>query len=586
MLKRFIQVLVGGVAGSGSLTAGAVIGRALHRLGYHVVGVNEYPSIIRGGHTAYWVRAGVEPVYEIDYPSDYVIALDKATFSVHSRDIERDTVIIYDEESLGKQDVDAVTVNVPFKRIIRENKLNPLVTNMVGVGAAAALMGIPVTFIEKAIEDQFPRGGPLVEMDKKAVILGYEYASSMTENIEPARLPDPPRRGRRVFVTGNEAASLAMVRAGVRFYAAYPMTPASPILHYMARISREKDIIVIQAESEIAAAQMVVGAAWAGVRAATATSGGGFALMQETFSMAGMFETPAVFILAMRAGPSTGMATQNGQADLLWTVFSGHGEFPRIVVAPRDQYEMYNRVIEVFNLAEKYRVPAVIVEDKHLAESHRSIEEPPENIVIDRGAVLSRREAEERIKRGWVFKPYEITETGVSPWVPPGTPGAIVKSESSEHNEEGYVSSHPEIAAAMYEKRMRKERFLRKEIEEKHDPVKTYGDPDKASLTVYTWGSATNAVLEASRHLAGRGVGLYVVQVVYMAPFPVNRFMEAYEPVRGKPSLTVEYNYTGQLGKLIRMETGVRADGHIGKYDGRPFRGIELAEKIASWLRR
>ncbi len=586
MLKDYIQVLVGGTAGSGSLTAGSIIGRALHRMGYYVVGVNEYPSIIRGGHTAYWMRAGVHEVYEIDYPSDYVIALDKATLTLHDKDLSSETIVVYDKDMIGELPKGLRGINVPFKKIIRESNLSPLVSNLVGVGAVAALLGIPLDMIYRAIHDQFPRGGPLVEMDKKAAALGYEYVSQQPLGIDPPRLGEPPERGPRIYVTGNEAVSLGMVKAGVRLYAAYPMTPASPILHYMARISRDKDIVVVQAESEIAAAQMVLGAAWAGVRAATGTSGGGFALMQETFSMAGMTETPAVFILAMRAGPSTGMATQNGQADLLWTVFSGHGEFPRIVVAPRDQEDLFHRTIEAFNLAEKYRVPAVIVEDKHLAESHRSVPAFPEEVEVDRGAILSREEARKRREQGWVFKPYEITETGVSPWVPPGTEGFIVKSESSEHTEEGYVSSNPVNASRMYEKRMRKEKYLRKEIEEKYRSVITYGDAEKADVTIYTWGSATNAVLEAAKILRVQGIEPYIVQVVYMAPFPRSRFIETAERAKGKPSVTVEYNYTGQLGKLIRMETGLRVDGHIGKYDGRPFRGSELASRIAEWLRR
>lgn len=585
-VRKTLQILVGGTAGSGSLTAGAVLGRALTRMGYYVIGVNEYPSIIRGGHTSYWVRAGVEPVYEIDDTCDVVIAMDEDTFKQHANEIRKDTIIIYDPDQIKHVKINAIEYKVPLRKIIREYELAPIAMNMIALGVCGSLIGVPMDYLYKAIEDQFRARPKVIESNKKALTIGYEYASTNTFERAP-RLADPNPWGERIYVTGNEAISLGMIKAGVKFYAAYPMTPASPILHYMINVSRDKDIIVVQAESEIAAAQMVLGAAWAGVRAAAGTSGGGFALMNETLSMAGMIEAPLVIILAMRAGPSTGMATMNSQEDLLYAIFAGHGEFPRLVVAPGDQYEAFFRTIEVFNLAEKYRVPAIILEDKHLAESHRSVPAFPEKTRIDRGQLLTKEDVMKKLKEGWSFKPYEITETGVSPWVIPGTPYALVKSESSEHDEYGYVTIDPEIATQMYLKRLRKAEYLRREIEEKYEPIKVYGtEIDKSDIVVVTFGSATWASLEASKYLLEHGIHTHIVQISYLAPFPIETFKKIIKPGIGKPIVTIEYNATGLLGRLVSLETGIKPVKHFGKVDGRPFRPRHLANLILQWLRR
>ncbi len=585
MEMESIQVLVGGTAGSGSLTGGTIIARALTRLGYYVIGVNEYPSIIRGGHTAYWVRAGVEEIYELDDKTDIVVALDQATIDKHGREFTDSTIIIRDPVVVKKVPKDTIVYDIPLQNMVKEYRLDPIVMNMIAVGVVASILGIPIDVMYKAIEDQFPGREKPILMNKKALTIGYEYASTNKWFIKK-RLKEPIIDFERIIVTGNEAIVLGMIKAGVRFYAAYPMTPASPILHYMVRVSRDKDIIVVQAESEIAAAQMALGAAWAGLRAATGTSGGGFALMNESLSMAGMIEAPLVIILAMRSGPSTGMATMTAQEDLLYAIFAGHGEFPKIVVAPGDQYEAFYRTIEVFNLAEKYRTPAIILEDKHLAESHRSVKSFPEEVIIERGKYYPRHEAAKMIKEGWVFKPYEITDDGVSPWVPPGTPGAIVKSDGNEHDEYGYVTIEQEIVTKMYMKRLRKEEYLRKDIEENHNPINVYGDIDESDIVILTWGSATLASREASKKLLKEGIRSSVVQIVYLSPFPRKTFELISRRCTGKYVLTIEYNATGQLAKLIRMETGYVVKDHIGKVDGRPFRASTLALKIKELYKR
>ncbi|ADI32110.1 pyruvate flavodoxin/ferredoxin oxidoreductase domain protein [Staphylothermus hellenicus DSM 12710] len=584
--KNSIQVLIAGPAGSGNITSGLVIARALHKLGYHVIGVSEYPSLIRGGHTVYWVRAGVEKIYELYRTSDYIVTFDETTYTRQEKDFRGDSIVVFDPDLVKRDPPRGIKYEAPMRKIIREYKLKPITTNMLATGVIAGLMGIPLEEVAWSIKYQFRGKEKVIEENVKAAMIGYEYVAKHPLTAQTYRLEPSKPWGPRILLTGNEAIGLGFVKGDLRLYVAYPMTPASPLLHFMVRVMKDKNIPVIQAENEIAAAQMALAATWAGVRAATGTSGGGFALMNETLSEAGMLELPLTIVLAMRPGPSTGMATHSAQEDMLYSLFAGHGEFPRIVVAPADQEDAYYRAVEVLNLGWKYRVPAIILVDKHLAESIRSVPAFREDLSLDYGALIPREEAEKRIGEGWEFKPYMDTETGVPPWVPPGTKGALVKADSSEHDERGIVTEDPVNADKQYRRRMRKEGYLRRELEEKYEVLRVYGEePDKTDLVILTWGSAAWASLEAKKLLSKDGVDLSIVQVIYLWPFPRRTFIETMKKYKDKPIVTVEYNYRGQLGILAYMETGVKTSGHIGKVDGRPFRAEDLASKIKEFLK-
>jgi 2-oxoglutarate ferredoxin oxidoreductase subunit alpha len=589
VLKNTFQFLFGGPAGSGNITSGLIIARILHKLGYYVIGVSEYPSLIRGGHTVYWVRAGVDEVYELVKTSDYIVTFDETTYDRQRSDFRDDTIVVYDPSIVRENPPRGITYEVPFRNIIKEYGLKPITMNMLAVGIVAALAGIPLEDVIWSIKYQFMGREKIVEDNIKSASIGYEYVAKNPLGKPTPRLDKPRRCEPRILITGNEAIGIGFVKADLRLYAAYPMTPASPLLHFMVRVMKEKGIPVIQAESEIAAAQMVLAAAWAGVRAATGTSGGGFALMNETLSEAGMLELPLIIVLAMRPGPSTGMATHSAQEELLYGLFAGHGEFPRIVVAPTDQEDAYYRAIEILNLGWKYRVPGIILIDKHLAESIRSVKAFDENVKLEYGALIPRDEAERRISNGWMFKPYMDTENGVPPWVPPGTPGAIVKADSSEHDERGIVSEHPRIADKQYRRRMRKEEYLRRELEEKYEVYRLYGDKlEDSDLIILTWGSAGWASREAARILRGENYRAGIIQFIYLWPFPRNKFSKIKNILEDKVErvVTVEYNYRGQLGMLLRMETGYRVRNHIGKVDGRPFRAEDLAGKLKEFLKK
>jgi len=368
------------------------------------------------------------------------------------------------------------------------------------------------------------------------------------------------------------------VQAGCKFYAAYPMTPASPILDYMAAHDAETGMAVIQTESEIAAINMVVGAGYAGLRAMTATSGGGFSLMTEALGFAAMTETPVVVNIGQRPGPSTGLATNTAQGDPLFAIHASQGEFPRIVVAPGDVEECFYITMEAFNLAERFQVPVIVLTDKYLAESHRSVEPfDPKRIPIDRGKLTVVDEW-----RGEEYGRYRITGDCVSPRLLPGTPNAVVQGNSNEHDELGYSTSSPGLVVAMMDKRLGKRRFMENEVASL-EPVRLVGYED-AEVTLFGWGSTKGPAREALKLLSGAGVKARFVQIVYLEPFPSEDVRG--ELARGGTNILFEGNATAQLGELIRLHTGYRFD-HVGlRYDGRPFNPSDIRDRVMEALGR
>jgi 2-oxoglutarate ferredoxin oxidoreductase subunit alpha len=354
------------------------------------------------------------------------------------------------------------------------------------------------------------------------------------------------------------------------------MTPASPVLHYLVAKDLETGMVVIQTESEISAMNMAVGASFAGLRAMTSTSGGGFCLMTETIGLAAMTENPVVVMVGQRPGPSTGMATYSAQGDLFFAIHASQGEFPRIVVAPGDVDECFHRTMEAFNLADRYQTPAIILTDKNLLESHKSTESFKARVGVDRGELIVDEwtgEAE--------YARFKITDSGVSPRIILGTEGATVLSNSNEHLEYGYTTIVPEAVMAMKDKRFRKIEGLREEIEGM-EPVKLYGSDD-AEITLVGWGSTKGPAIEALKMLERDGVKARFVQVVYVEPFPVKAVGKALKDAGG--SVLLETNQTGQLGKLVRLNINFDFDHVYLRYDGRPFNPGEIRDRVAEVLR-
>lgn len=566
--------LVGGEAGAGVMLTGRVASKAFVRGGYWVFATNEYPSLIRGGHNWFLARVCDREVHSQRLPIDVIVALDEATVRKHAYNLSKRGLIIAEDAPEGEKER---VVKIPMARVVKEEGAPPVAKNMVALGAFLGVLGYSPDLMTSTIKDELSRrGAKVAELNARLALKGYEYGKeyegALGFTLKPLKNTD------NLFLTGNDAIALGALAAGMRFYAAYPMTPASPILHFLAAVEDETGIVVLQPESEIAAINMVIGAAYAGARAMTATSGGGFSLMVEALGQAGMTETPIVVVEVQRPGPSTGLPTFTAQGDLRFVIHASQGEFPRFVIAPGDHEESFYLAAEAFNLAERYQVPVVILSDKYLGESYSTVAPfNADSVTIDRGKLVEEPPEED-------YKRYLLTEDGISYRALPGTKGAIIRANSSEHDEEGFGTSDPVIVRAMVEKRLRKLELMRREVERREDSVKVYGDWEPR-VTLIVWGSVKGPALEAIGELKERGVKAALVQVVFLEPFPAERLRKTLDAL-ARPYLLVENNSSAQLGSLLKEHLCLKPDDILLKYDGRPFDPHEIASKAMEVARR
>ena len=573
-----INILIGGEAGQGITRSGNLLSHALLKSGLHIFGTNEYPSLIRGGHNYYQLRTSTRPVYAQTENIDILIALNKETITLHEPEINQGGDVLIDEtinitsEELGRKDLHIY--KVPMTSTVKELGGPEIMRNTVAIGAIFCLLNLDKVNLDEVITSTFSKP-EIRDMNLKAIDRGYQCVKNESNNFNC--IINTPNKSNRIIVTGNEALSLGAVSAGLRFFAAYPMTPASPILDWMAANGPKSGVIAIQAESEIAVINMVVGASYAGVRAMTATSGGGFSLMTEGLGFAAMSENPIVINIGQRPGPSTGLATHSSQGDLLFAIHASQGEFPRIVLAPGDIEECFTLTKQAFNLSDKYQIPAIILTDKYLAESERDVEQFDETLIpIDRGKMYNAQEWSGEYKR------YLITDDGVSPRLIPGTSGALINSTSNEHKDTGFSTSAPREVTAMVNKRLKKMPFIAEDVN-KLNPVKTIGDED-AEATIYSWGGNKGPILEAMRLLRDEGVKIRYTQVVYLEPFPTKIMQEDLQKTTN--NILFECNTTAQLGQLVKMHTGYTFQ-HIGlRYDGRPFNPSDIVKKVKEVVNR
>ena len=416
-------------------------------------------------------------------------------------------------EELGRDDVKLYPI--PLRKIVKTLEGPQIMENTVALGAANALLNYDPQILNQVLRDTFkPK---TAELNINAAKQGYQYAQTNYGNNFGYRLEKTGTAGKhRIFLTGNEAVGLGAIRAGCKLYAAYPMTPATSVLHFLAPLDRKHNMIVIQVENEIAAINTVAGASYAGTRTMTATSGGGFCLMTEGLGMTGMTETSPVILLVQRPGPSTGLPTYSAQGDLRFAIHASQGEFPRTVIAPGNLEECFCKTMEAFNLAEKYQIPALIISDKYLAESHGAAEPFDQNrIGIDHGFLITENEYTGKEE----YKRHKFTEDAISPRAMPGTKGAIVRTNADEHDERGYTTEDPELATKMTDKRFKKLDALTKELEN-YETTKIYG-PKDADATILAWGSTKGPIREAMKLLSKEGIKINYLQILYLTPFPV-----------------------------------------------------------------
>ncbi len=574
-----VSVLIGGEAGAGISAAGVSLGKVFMRGGLHVFGTVDYPSLIRGGHNYYMIRASQNPVFSQWDKHDLIIALDANSIQRHWKTLKPDGGIIYDSDEIPPDSPDFPKevenlFPVPLETIVKDVEGRTVVRNTVALGAVLGLLGSNIEILAEILQEFFAeKGDKVVAMNVNAARAGYDYVREQYPKKQIRQLePANGIQKDHILVTGNEAVAMGAIAAGCKFYAAYPMTPASPVLHFLIANAERFGMVVIQPESEIAAINMAIGASYAGIRAMTGTSGGGFCLMTEALSMAAMTETPLVIMLGQRTGPSTGLPTYTGQSDLRFAIHAAHGEFPRVVIAPGDVTECFEFTIDAFNLADEFQIPVILLTDKHLIESHASTSPfAIDDVEINRGKLLPMSPYSDKES----YLRHKYTPDGISPRLIPGTPGALTHSDSAVHKESGFQGDECSIATKMADKRYLKEPELIKRIG-KENPIKIYG-PKKADVTLIGWGSTKGVALEALRLLEQDNIKANFIQVVYLTPFPVQQVRSA---LTGQNPILIEGNQTAQLGTLIKEHTGLEITKKILRYDGRAFNPLQLTRRI------
>jgi 2-oxoglutarate ferredoxin oxidoreductase subunit alpha len=581
LIVNKISMLVGGEAGAGISRSGFLFAKTCLRGGLYVFGANDYQSLIRGGHNFYTVRTETEKVYSQADKIDLLIALNKETILFHKDELVKSAGVIYDQDQITvtKEELerdDLKLYSVPLRNIVKALQGPQIMENTVALGAANALLDYDLELLNGVLRDTF--NPKVADQNIQAANQGYNYAkenygNSFGYKLEKTNLAEK----HRIFLTGDEAIALGALNAGCKLYAAYPMTPATPILHFLALLDRKYKMIVIQTESEIAAINMVAGASFAGVRSMTATSGGGFCLMTEGLGMVGMTETSPVIVLVQRPGPSTGLPTYSAQGDLRFVIHASQGEFPRIVIAPGDVEESFYMTVEAFNLAEQFQMPAIIITDKYLAESNQTTELFNQNITeIDRGKLITTTDYTKKDE----YARHRFTEDGISLRGIPGTKNIIVRTNADEHNELGYTTEDSILATKMTDKRFKKLQILIEKLEN-YETVKFFYSPD-ADATIVGWGSTKGPIREAIKILSEEGVKLNFLQILYLHPFPSQKVENILKIA--KKTIIVENNKTSQLSSLIQENVLTTVNHKILKYDGRPFNPEELAKQIKEAL--
>jgi 2-oxoglutarate ferredoxin oxidoreductase subunit alpha len=568
MATNNMTIRIGGEAGHGVESSGAGFCKALARGGLHVFGLPDYYSRIRGGHNFYSVRVSDQPLHSHAEPVHLLLALTEETIPRHRDKIVEGGAIVYDSNVIQRTGEDPKGFSflpVPLSDMAKEKAGTVLARNTVALGVTAGLTGFDLDPMQSVIRQNFARKGQAVVDGNLAAAEagwqeGWKHAADFPFKLERILDASP-----RMVLNGTEAFSLGALAGGCRFTAGYPMTPGSPVLHWMAAHSARYGVVLKHTEDEIAAINMAIGAAHMGARALVPTSGGGFALMVEALGLAGITETPVVIYNAQRPGPSTGLATRNEQGDMLFMLYASQGEFPRFLLSPGTHEQCFVAGWRAFNLAEKYQTPALVLSDHYLAVAVRTLELDAfdfDAVEIDRGQLLS--EAELDALDGEYLR-YRITESGISPRAVPGHPKAVYVATGNEHEESGTTTEEPGMRTAQVEKRQRK---LIGMAEEMSGPQR-YG-PDEAEVTFVCWGSTYGPLREAVDRLNAEWPGrANMLHFVDLWPFPAEAAMAAFGQAR--KLVAVEVNATGQLATLIRSQTGRQMDGTILKYDGRAF---------------
>lgn len=564
-LTQGITIGIGGAAGDGLDKTGDTLARTAARLGLYVYAFNSYQSIIRGGHIWLQIRLSEQKRHNHGDRVHALIALNEDSLERHARAVEPGGVIFFNSDKVNCDPLllpeGVQCLGVPVAELLKPFGRAPVVMqNSVLLGAILYWLNLDFQVTEEVLGDTFRhKGTAVIDQNTGIARAGYDYAA---QNLARSTMAWNFSHIRRPFVTGNEAVGMGAVAAGLKFYAAYPMSPASSLLHWLVARSEKLGVMVKQAEDELAVANIAIGAGLAGARSMCATSGGGFALMTEAVGMAGIMETPVVILNVQRGGPSTGLPTRTEQGDLNQALGASQGDFPRVIMAPASVTDAFYAAVEAHNLAEAFQVPVIMLSDLMLGEHPETIEPDAfkADVPIERGKLLA--EAPEGYKR------FAMTMDHISPRVLPGTPGGAFVSASDDHDEAGVLISDEFTNEAVRRKMQEKRMAKMAAILQKLPPPRLEG-PAEAEVTLVGWGSTWGAIHEAVEQLAGAGITANQLHIKYLLPFQAEEVTNIL--ARSRRVIVVEVNSSGQFARHLRAETGLKADATILQYAGEPF---------------
>ena len=582
-MKRTFAIGIGGAAGQGVATPGDIFAKIFSRRGLNLNAYNAYQSIIRGGHTFLTIRAGADKVTNMGDRIDLFIPLNQDSMDRHLRLLSPGAACLYNADTVqpgpAAEGVQLCALPVAELADISRNKV---AQNTIAIGAGLHMMGIGFQSLEDVLQEQFKKKGDAVVAENVSVArAGYDYAAA---HFTAFPNPLPKTENRYAILSGNIAMAMGGAAAGVKFYCAYPMSPSTGVLHWMAAHARKAGIMVRQVEDEIGVVNMAIGAAQAGVRSMCATSGGGFALMSEGLGMSAMMETPIVVINCQRAGPSTGVPTKTEQGDLWQMLGAAFGDYPRVIAAPLDIGDCFKLIPEIFNIADRFQCPGLVLCDLLLSEGRLSVH-PKDldfNPPIDRGELITGNNGTpSSAPTNGSYKRYKFTESGVSPRAVPGVPGHVHTVATDEHMEDGVLISdeftNPIKRREMMEKRMRKVAGIEASV----PPPELWG-PRDAEVTLIGWGSTKGVIEEACEILNEQGISANQLQIRWLVPLHGDAILEVLRDSRH--TIIVENNYSGQFARYLRSETSFVANGHIRKYDGEPFMPHHIVEGVKEQL--
>jgi 2-oxoglutarate ferredoxin oxidoreductase subunit alpha len=581
-MKQTFAIGIGGAAGQGVATPGDIFAKIFSRRGLHLNAYNAYQSIIRGGHTFLTIRTGPEKVTNMGDRVDLLIPLNQDAMNRHLGLLTDGAACIYNADMIkpGAAAEGVALCPLPVSKLA-DIARNKVAQNTLAVGAGLSMMGIGFQALEQVLAEQFKKKGDAVVLENVGIArAGYDYA---TANFKPFAWPLPMTGNRYAVLSGNTAMAMGGAAAGVKFYCAYPMSPSTGVLHWMAAHARKAGIMVRQVEDEIGVVNMAIGAAHAGVRSMCATSGGGFALMSEGLGMSAMMETPVVVIDCQRAGPSTGVPTKTEQGDLWQMLGAAFGDYPRVLAAPLDIGDCFKIIPEIFNIADRFQCPGLVLCDLLLSEGRLSVD--PKDLdfapVVDRGELITTAPAASGTADNGGYKRYKITESGISPRAVPGVPGYTHTAATDEHEEDGVLISdeftNPTKRRAMMEKRMRKVSGVEAAV----PPPVLWGARD-AEITLIGWGSTKGVIEEACEILTEQGISANQLQIRWLVPLHGDVILDLLKDARH--TIIVENNYSGQFARYLRSETSYVPNGYIHKYDGEPFMPHHIVEAVKEQL--